>query len=66
MSAEQNKEGCVIVRISEREEVIGIVSDAFWNMTEIVGRFHLISKKDPKIRELADSFDSKTDSLWEK
>ena len=56
----------MIVRISEREEVIGIVSDAFWNMTEIVGRFHLISKKDPKIRELSDSFDSKTDSPWEK
>ena len=53
----------MIVRISEWEEMIGIVSDAFWNMTEIVGRLHLISKKDPKIRELADSFDSKTDSV---
>ena len=56
----------MIVRISEWEEMIGIVSDAFWNMTEIVGRLHLIFKKDPKIRELADSFDSKTDNVWEK
>lgn len=35
-------------------------------MKDIVESLHLISKKDPKIRKLADSFNSKTNSVWER
>jgi hypothetical protein len=63
-SAEQNK-GYVIVGISEWEEMVGIIGGALRDSKESVGRLHLIFKKDPNIRELADSFNSKADSFRE-
>jgi hypothetical protein len=61
--AELNREDCVLVKPSQREEMLSLMHGDYQEMKAAVSRFHLISKRDPKIRELAVSAANKSDSV---
>ena len=66
-NAEQNKEDkedCVIDRISEWKRMTDIIRETFLDMNNILGRLHLMSKKDPVIENLSHSIHTRADSLW--
>jgi hypothetical protein len=52
----------VLVRFEEWEEIISLM-DTFKEMKAAVSRLRLISRSDPKIRELAVSAANKSDSV---
>lgn len=63
---EQKVEECVMVKPVEIEEMVELMKGAYEDLKKAVRRLHLISKKDPKIHELASAANSKTDEVWGK
>lgn len=62
---EQMVEECVMVKPAF-EEMVELMKGAYDDLKKAVRRLHLISKKDPKIHELASAANSKTDEVWDK
>jgi hypothetical protein len=53
-------------KVSDIRYVTDHLKDAFLDIKAIVRRLHLISKKDPKIQELATAADRKADMAWKR
>lgn len=61
--AEQNSEDCVLVRPNEQEEIRDLMIEAYKEMVATANRLVTISRKGPKIRELAVSDKGKSHSV---
>jgi hypothetical protein len=61
---DQNVEDCIVVKPTEFEEMVELMRGAYEDLKNALRRLHLISKKDPKIFELASAANSKTDEAW--
>jgi hypothetical protein len=54
----------VIVKISEWRKMADIIRVAFLDMNNILRRPHLMSKKDPVIKNSSNFINTKADTLW--